>query len=175
MGPTWGPPGSCRPQMGPMLAPWTLLSRQWRQMSLFLVNLGSGTQPNAVGLLLSLWSSLGRIFSKISVEISYIYVTKIYLKIPSTKWWPFCSGFNLLSMQTKTLNALGPWLFYVWINPLSLTANMGRVTQPRIYLIAVNSIIHQTLTYVASLTNSDSLTSFERRAWMNYYVVQFIS
>ena len=26
MGPTWGSPGSCRPQMGPMLAPWTLLS-----------------------------------------------------------------------------------------------------------------------------------------------------
>ena len=26
MGPTWGPPGSCRPQMGFMLAPWNLLS-----------------------------------------------------------------------------------------------------------------------------------------------------
>ena len=26
MGPTRGPPGSCRPQMGPMLATWTLLS-----------------------------------------------------------------------------------------------------------------------------------------------------
>ena len=26
MGPTWGPPGSCRTQVGPMLAPWTLLS-----------------------------------------------------------------------------------------------------------------------------------------------------
>ena len=26
MGPTWGPSGSCRPQMGPMLAPWILLS-----------------------------------------------------------------------------------------------------------------------------------------------------
>ena len=26
MGPTWGPPGSCRPQMGPMMASWTLLS-----------------------------------------------------------------------------------------------------------------------------------------------------
>ena len=24
MGPTWGPPGSCRPQMGPMLAPMNL-------------------------------------------------------------------------------------------------------------------------------------------------------
>ena len=26
MGPTWDQPGSCRPQVGPMLAPWTLLS-----------------------------------------------------------------------------------------------------------------------------------------------------
>ena len=26
MGPTWGPPGSWQPQIGPMLAPWTLLS-----------------------------------------------------------------------------------------------------------------------------------------------------
>ena len=26
MGPTWGPPGSCRPQVGFMWAPWTLLS-----------------------------------------------------------------------------------------------------------------------------------------------------
>ena len=26
MGPTWGPHGSCRPQMDPMLAPWTFLS-----------------------------------------------------------------------------------------------------------------------------------------------------
>ena len=26
MGPTWGPPGSCRPQMGPMLGTWILLS-----------------------------------------------------------------------------------------------------------------------------------------------------
>ena len=26
MGPIWGPPGTCRPQMGPMLAPWNLLS-----------------------------------------------------------------------------------------------------------------------------------------------------
>ena len=30
MGPTWDPPGSCRPQMGPMLAPLTLVSGlQW--------------------------------------------------------------------------------------------------------------------------------------------------
>ena len=33
MGPTWGPPGSCRPPMGPMFAPWTLLSGMWYQDS----------------------------------------------------------------------------------------------------------------------------------------------
>ena len=35
MAPTWAPPGSCRPQTGPMLVPWTLLSgwhRQWRKI-----------------------------------------------------------------------------------------------------------------------------------------------
>ena len=26
MGPTWGPPGTCRPKMGPMWSSWTLLS-----------------------------------------------------------------------------------------------------------------------------------------------------
>ena len=31
MGPTWGPPVSCRPQVGPMKAPWTLLSGYVRQ------------------------------------------------------------------------------------------------------------------------------------------------
>ena len=30
MRPTWGPPGTYRSQMGPMLAPWTLLSRNIR-------------------------------------------------------------------------------------------------------------------------------------------------
>ena len=28
MGPTWGPSGAYRPQVGPMLAPWTLLSEK---------------------------------------------------------------------------------------------------------------------------------------------------
>ena len=29
MGPTWGPPGSCRSQMGPNLAPWPCYQGQW--------------------------------------------------------------------------------------------------------------------------------------------------
>ena len=34
IGPTWGPAGSCWPHMGPMLAPWTLLSGQYILFSL---------------------------------------------------------------------------------------------------------------------------------------------
>ena len=41
MGPTWGPPWSCRPQMGPMLAPQTLLSGLFSSVS-FLWCWGNG-------------------------------------------------------------------------------------------------------------------------------------
>ena len=40
MGPTWGPPGSCRPQMGPLLAPWTLLSGKYPHIQHRLVTCG---------------------------------------------------------------------------------------------------------------------------------------
>ena len=39
--PTWGPPGSCRPQLGPMLAPWTLLSGHYLSEKLISVSLES--------------------------------------------------------------------------------------------------------------------------------------
>ena len=34
MGPTWGPPGSPWPHVGPMQAPWTLWSGKWLMISL---------------------------------------------------------------------------------------------------------------------------------------------
>ena len=49
--PTWGPPGSCRPQVGPMLTPWTLLSGlvlwwQWWQIRFEHISyLGNNTEP----------------------------------------------------------------------------------------------------------------------------------
>ena len=45
MGPTWGPPGSCRPQMGPLLVPWTLLSVSLIAWSCFAGNLFEGSLP----------------------------------------------------------------------------------------------------------------------------------
>ena len=42
-GPTWGPPGSCGPQMGPMMAPWTLLSGSMYSLAM----LGDTGEPMA--------------------------------------------------------------------------------------------------------------------------------
>ena len=39
--PTWGRPGSCPPQVGPMLAPWILLSRGLPLVSCFYLGSGS--------------------------------------------------------------------------------------------------------------------------------------
>ena len=63
MGPTWGPPGSCHPQVGPMLAPWILLSglfgAAWCrvcQLCQFIRVCGTGCVPasESVGLLASI-------------------------------------------------------------------------------------------------------------------------
>ena len=48
MGPTWGPPGSCRPQMGPMLVPWTLLSGDLSDIETGL-QCGDRNNPEKVG------------------------------------------------------------------------------------------------------------------------------
>ena len=44
MGPTWGPPGSCR-HMGPMLATWNLLSCWYRHILLMFFRFASPTLP----------------------------------------------------------------------------------------------------------------------------------
>ena len=58
MGPIWGPSGSCRPQMGPMLAPWTLLSGVYLKVAYIIIVsavivdglalLGAGTSADIV-------------------------------------------------------------------------------------------------------------------------------
>ena len=61
MGPTWGPPGSCRPQMGPMLAPWTLL------LGLLLLVHG----PEQI-LVPSGWAKLGNVFRVHICPVHYL-------------------------------------------------------------------------------------------------------
>ena len=52
MGPTWGSPASCRPQMGPTLAPWTLLSGVvWNMYQTLQVHFCFICNPRSQGLL----------------------------------------------------------------------------------------------------------------------------
>ena len=124
MGPTWGPSGSCRPQMDPMMAPWTLLSEvtllmtmTWTQLrlthwgrvthicvsNLTIIASDDGLSPvrhqaiiwtNAVTLLIG---SLGTNFSEIVIEIYRFSFKKLHLKMSSAKWRPTCLGLNVLS------------------------------------------------------------------------------
>ena len=50
MGPTCGPPGSCRPQMGPMLSPWALLSGILRLIDQYNVMVIYGHIQNVIGI-----------------------------------------------------------------------------------------------------------------------------
>ena len=50
MGPTWGPPGSCRPQMGPMLAPWILLSGESTPDLIILITIPMASPNKQINL-----------------------------------------------------------------------------------------------------------------------------
>ena len=75
MGPTCGPPGSCRPQMGPMLASWTLLSgkflRLWFTIGELVNCLSFSEWSNAFSLL----TMLKLVYSVIFRLISWLLIT----------------------------------------------------------------------------------------------------
>ena len=82
MGPTWRPPGSCRPQMGPMLAPWTLLSGTCN-FHLILWLHAQNIDPQAM-----LFSQHERPGCTCSRVLSYNYVTEMNSFVPGTLPWP---------------------------------------------------------------------------------------
>ena len=134
MGPTWGPPGSCRPQLGPMLAPWTLLSgylsisakfsflwynslTHWGRVThiyvstLTIIGSDNGLSPGRRQAII--WTNAGRLitgplgtnFSEILIEIYTFSFKNTHLKISSGKWRAFCLGLNGL-IKVKPQNHL---------------------------------------------------------------------
>ena len=101
MGPTWGPPGSCRPQMGPMLAPWTLLSGIFSASSvpadglaLLDARVSAGKQgwPN-VGLAY-IWSSLGVVkMAAWVMNLDKLHEMRVQFFMP---WFPESSWLSVL-------------------------------------------------------------------------------
>ena len=114
MGPTWGPSGADRTQVGPMLAPWTLLSGIAKTMlvmhwgwvthicvsKLTIIVSDNGLLPGRRQAII--WTNagilsigpLGTNFSEIWTQIQNFLLMKKHLKMSSAKWRPFCLSFN---------------------------------------------------------------------------------
>ena len=81
MGPTWGPPGSCRPQMDPMMAPWSMLMNStlcgivWRKINMFFISYHSST--------LKVHNEMAEVFEMLFHWRQGCFYLQIYLQ-----YWP---------------------------------------------------------------------------------------
>ena len=78
MRPSWGPSGSCRPQVGPMLAPWTLLSGKICPLSAFPKRLTRRTNRLAA----TVCPDISIFFSK---RLTGIYDANLFINILSLR------------------------------------------------------------------------------------------
>ena len=86
MGTTWGPPGSCRPQMGPMLATWTLLSGGGSHL---LTRIHTVTRANIVGFVqdFRVSSALGMAILQFCTKPPlYKYLIWDLHRVPNSRW-----------------------------------------------------------------------------------------
>ena len=111
MGPTWGPTGSCRPQMGPMLAPWTLLSGY-----------------NFVWIQLFMHSQISILAYPISAR-NRRTVTQ-WRHMTTENWVNIGSGKRLLPDGTEPLP--DPLLTYYQLGPLTFIWEKCNMSQPSI-------------------------------------------
>ena len=70
--PIWGPPGSCRPQMGPILAPWTLLSGAQSIITRYFTWNNNGNIDQDL-------NSLNTIYPALTGELSMSFVSTLEL------------------------------------------------------------------------------------------------
>ena len=106
MGPTWVPPGSCRPQMGPMLAPWTMLSELLELLLLIL----------AMYHLYLVVDRYGKHYVMINAFLLFILYFKPFLytnmklmemKICDSCHDYYCQAHNIISVKVETNFARG--------------------------------------------------------------------
>ena len=120
MGPTWGPPGSCRPQMGPMLAPRTLLS------GTILYSVFSVCHCGLPYKLHSMYSSHDSHFAMFFVS-----------NVTTEDYFPLWHIFERTgATDATTLTDIGKWIsriLYEWYHTIhtSLSVSPNKTTNPR--------------------------------------------
>ena len=137
MGPTWGPPGSCRPQMGHMLARWTLLSGtinpvpverpdEYRYMN-HIHSLGTDNNtikrthqkpcPHRIGHVIIPWE-----VSVINIHLTIVQSVNVWSSdkiIKQLKWmsWitSFCKIWEQPEVRTQFLYNKESWVGSYWV------------------------------------------------------------
>ena len=101
MGPIWGPPVSYRSQMGPMLAPWTLLSGSSATLSV------CDTSDTLSALPGDYWTFLFQgtvaIFSLERDDLNFIYIINLGLLRRLSVYWPYSFVVALFSKATISI------------------------------------------------------------------------
>ena len=160
-----GPPGSCRPQMGPMLTPWTLLSgivikiklTHWGRVAHMCVSnpiiIGSdnGLSPSRrqaiietnAGILII--RPLGTNFREILIEVHIFSFKKMHFKWSSGKWRPFCPGLKVLRLP----HSLSPLTCCNHVGDVYHIPNIcrSRVEQIELYRSAICQMQRKTCDY----------------------------
>ena len=107
MEPTWSPPGSCWPHVGPMLAPWTLLSGMWHTTQALRSFLEMGCHLTSNIILNSYYKMLPALSDHICYFLSFY---KLSFQTHFC-WW--CHHNTLQNGHTKNLTngiTMVPWI-----------------------------------------------------------------
>ena len=201
MGPTWGPPGSCRPQMGPMLAPWTLLSGTFQLVGRFLLlNVttdsyhmywcstgfdvmltcvasclwGSKTDIDYIEVALSLWC-LNKMATIFIYYFQMHFVERKLFRFDKIFTEVYFGGSNSQTVTISSGNALVPnrWQMITWIDDSSV--QRCKYHQGPFLLTWIHKCIHykmwDEITY--EFPNFNDYT-IEVREWISNFISHFI-
>ena len=123
MGPTWGPPGSCRSQMGPMWAPWTLLSGKYNVLYSPLLTPLNGKQW--YGHISPHRTNISPVYVCITVRSRYIMVS--FVQITHTHSLPTRTRYGCLSWVRSVIKRLPSKLFCCGQQNVILYRDISRV------------------------------------------------
>ena len=136
MGPTWCPPGSCRPQMGPMWAPWTLLSgcmrSSCRHQQIYRKYRSGRIKFSSTNFGIVWWDSAGVVHGCLPNSKAHDDVIK-WKHFP--RHWPFVRGIHGSSVNTPHKDqwhgALMFSLICAWINGWANNREAGDLRRHR--------------------------------------------
>ena len=135
MGPTWGPSGADRTQVGPMLAPWTLLSGSIRFMCYIHLYL-PGNTTNVWNVEIAMWYIASQMIGP---------VMKIFYLVQRLNWTEYVSYQHILEADFNTshwyrINYNAPYIFIV-INTCQIQCLLFKNSVCGWVYVAINFIV----------------------------------